>query len=146
VVDLQVGQSPADGVGGEYGDAPAVLLTPWRRPQPPGSGWSRSSTRPLRPDLEWSEAEQHTLATIQESADRAAILRTMVEAESARPEPTRYLLFLSSELRLTESHLVRMVRTLDPHGSAVSAKSPAHQRAAQIRWYGAALSGHGESG
>ena len=77
----------------------------------------------LRPDLEWSEAEQHTLATIQESADRAAILRTMFEAELARPEPTRYLLFLSSELRSTESHLVRMVRTLDPDGSAVSAKA-----------------------
>ena len=49
VADLQIGDAAPDGIGGEHGDAPAVLLSPWRRPQPPGSGWLRSSTRRFAP-------------------------------------------------------------------------------------------------
>jgi hypothetical protein len=73
------------------------------------------------------------LETAIESADRAEQVRTLLDAELARPEPrATNVTKLSAEVRLLNKAIMDYVWRLNP-GPGV-AKSERHQRAGRARW------------
>ncbi|WP_156659251.1 hypothetical protein [Mycobacterium sp. 852002-53434_SCH5985345] len=83
--------------------------------------------------LEWTEAEVVALDLAAECADRADVVRALLDRELARPEPrATNVTKLSAEVRLLNKAKMDYLWRLNP-GPGV-AKSERHQRAGRMRW------------
>ena len=84
--------------------------------------------------MQWTEAEQATLAMIERAEDRRARSRRGSTCSAADPEasPSR-LATLSGECRLLEGAIAKWILSLDPADS--QAKSLRHVHAANARWH-----------
>jgi hypothetical protein len=84
----------------------------------------------------WDASERVVLSLIEESADRAAVLAALVDAEVARPECNAHRCCeLAAEIRQLQAAIAKMVATgLDPRMEN-TAKSVRHQHAANTRWH-----------
>lgn len=101
----------------------------------PGQRLVRMLDEGVPSGVEWTAEERCVLTLIEESADRIAVLETLLDAERARPEVVSHRVAkLASEIRQTENAIAKMVASLDPR-MEVQAKSMRHQHAANTRWH-----------
>ncbi|MEV6255584.1 hypothetical protein AB0L97_20225 [Nocardia sp. NPDC051911] len=104
-----------------------------RKPKTAGDRAVDALTSDLGEGMEWSPAECLTLESIRSTVDRAVMLRSLLDAEVAKPEPSsRRVTELAGEIRQCDANVVRWAQSLDPRGERV--KSAAHQHAANARW------------
>lgn len=104
-----------------------------RTPITPGKRLITTLNQLLTPPLEWTEAEEVTLGLIESSADRAAVLTELLDAELAKdPVSTRRVTEVAGEIRQLEANIQKWTATLDPQ--MTRQKSDAHVYAANIRW------------
>jgi hypothetical protein len=79
--------------------------------------------------------ERVVLSLIAESADRAAVLAALLDAEVARPEPNAHRVCeLAAEIRQLQAAAKIIATGLDPRMEN-TAKSARHQHAANARWH-----------
>ena len=91
----------------------------------------------LAPNVEWDAAERVVLTLIEQSADRIAVLKTLLDAEMAKPEVAAHRVCeLAAEIRQAEAAIAKMAKSLDPE--MVQAKSMRHVRAANAGGTGGA--------
>jgi hypothetical protein len=89
----------------------------------------------------WTAKERAVLTLIEAAADRIAVLKTLLDAETAKPEVFAHRVCeLAGEIRMAESSIAKMVAGLDPE-MTVQAKSVRHQDAARARWNGVGIGG-----
>jgi hypothetical protein len=89
----------------------------------------------------WTAKERAVLTLIEQSADRIAVLKTLLDAEMAKPEVAAHRVCeLAGEIRMSESSVAKLVSGLDPE-MVVAAKSVRHQDAARARWNGVGVGG-----
>jgi hypothetical protein len=96
----------------------------------------RLASHELGQELEFDENERLVLDQAAAAADRAEELGALYREELARkPEPRlRTVVALAAEIRLQQKQAVDMTARVKLGLGA--AKSPRHQRAAQVRWQG----------
>lgn len=90
---------------------------------------AQSAIRLGEPSLEWSAAERVILDQIADGIDRKVDL---LEAYSTAVDDPKARVKLSSELRLLEQSIARLLRHINTEPPAP--KSVKHVRAAQARW------------
>ena len=91
----------------------------------------------LAPNVEWDAAERVVPTLVEQSADRTAVLQTLLDAEMANPEVAAHRVCeLAAEIRQAEAAIAKMAKSLNPE--MVQAKSMRHVRAANVRWHGGA--------
>ena len=91
----------------------------------------------LAPNVEWDAAERVVLTLVEQSADRTAVLQTLLDAEMAKPEVAGLRVCeLAAEIRQAEAAIAKIAKSLNPE--MVQAKSLRHMRAANVRWHGGA--------
>jgi hypothetical protein len=89
----------------------------------------------------WTAKERAVLTLIEQSADRIAVLKTLLDAEMAKPGVAAHRVCeLAGEIRMSESSVAKLVSGLDPE-MVVQAKSVRHQDAARARWNGVGVGG-----
>ena len=92
-------------------------------------------TKLLTPPAEWDEAELLTLDNIRKATDRGVILADLLAIEVGKtPVSTRRVVELASEIRQTESNVLRWSASLNPDAVVNAPKSVRHQQAANVRW------------
>jgi len=88
----------------------------------------------LAPNVEWDAAERAVLTLVEQSADRTAVLQTLLDAEMAKPEVAGHRVCeLAAEIRQAEAAIAKMAKSLNPE--MVQAKSIRHVHAANARWH-----------
>jgi hypothetical protein len=88
----------------------------------------------LAPNAEWDAGERVVLTLIEQSADRVAVLKTLLDAETAKPEVAAHRVCeVAGEIRQAEAAIAKMVASLDPEME--TAKSMRHVHAANARWH-----------
>ncbi len=88
----------------------------------------------LARNVEWDASERVVLTLIEDSADRAETLRTLLAAEMGKPEVAAHRVCeLAGEIRQIQAQIAKMVASLDPE--MVQAKSVRHVHAANARWH-----------
>jgi hypothetical protein len=80
--------------------------------------------------VEWTERDRAVMELIAANIDRTADLR----ARYADAEETKVRIKLSTELRLLETALARLLRQVDTEPPQLSRRSQQAQRAARARW------------
>ena len=83
--------------------------------------------------FEWDRSELAILSLIEESADRVAVLKTLL-ADQVAAKDVNKVVDLSAEIRLVQATIAKMIAALDPRMENV-AKSVQHQDAARARWH-----------
>src|ERR1700754_559904 len=85
-------------------------------------------------NVEWDANERVVLELIEQSADRAEVLKTLLDAEMGKPEVAAHRVCeLAGEIRQSEAAIAKMVASLDPEME--TAKSMRHVHAANARWH-----------
>jgi hypothetical protein len=102
----------------------------------PGQRLVQMLNESLPSGVVWDAGERVVLSLIEESADRAAVLAALLDAEVARPETNSHRVCEpAAEIRQLQAAIAKMIATgLDPRMES-TAKSVRHQHAANARWH-----------
>lgn len=100
----------------------------------PGQRLVQMLNEGLPRNVEWDANERVVLMLIEQSADRVEVLKTLLDAEMAKPEVAAHRVReLAAEIRQTEAAITKVTKSLDPE--MVQAKSMRHVHAANARWH-----------
>ncbi len=103
----------------------------------PGQRFVQLLNDGLAKGLAWDSDELVVLTLIEESADCAELLKTLMAVELAKPDPSAHRCCeLAAEIRQLRASIAKMAASLNPTAEPV--KSAQHVAAANSRWSRAA--------